>query len=166
MLSKKSCLLILLLVLILSGCSPLDEKTDPIDMTDRPIINNLWTVTDGITLRLEKDSYPPGTKCLTVTIENRTEFCVYYGYESTYEKYKDGQWYDYKPEVYGFSSLMIFTCDEYTTDSFTFYFTALEEEGHYRVTGCELRVAPFGTDYFDATAYPPYQFEFFISNQL
>jgi len=44
--------------------------------------DGVWTVTDGITLRLYQDSYPPGTTDMTLIGENRSDSVMIY----------DGSW--------------------------------------------------------------------------
>ena len=131
--------------------------------------NNLWTVTDGITLRLSQDSYLPGTTVMTLILENHSDSVMSYGQGWHFEKYINGKWCELKyKDNYGFT-MEGYTLNEY--DKQTFYVSAgiLSEPlgiGLYRVTGCELRVAAndenlsYGGDFVH---YPPYQLEFTIS---
>lgn len=91
------CSLMPLLVLTAVACSHSVE--------DEIIPNNLWTVTEGITLRLQQDSYPPNTSAMTLVLENRSDSVMMYGQGWSFEKYERGAWRTVEPrDNYGFTA--------------------------------------------------------------
>lgn len=136
---------------------------------DEIAVNNLWTVTDGITLRLAQDSYPPNPSTMTLILENRSDSVMLYGQGWSFEKSEGGSWRKLETKAnYGFT-MVGYSLYDHDKKTFAIWIDFLNEpldEGLYRVTGCSLRVAPddqnlsYGMDYVE---YPPYQLEFTVS---
>lgn len=154
-------MMVLSLILSVSACS--DDGASGI------VPRDLWTVTDGITLRLMQDSHPPGTAYMTVVLENHTDSAMIYGQSWTFEKYKNGAWQKLKTiENYGFTDLAytLYEHDKNTIKIGTWFLKKPLNAGLYRITGCSLRVAPSGKKLsyaWNYEEYPPYQLEFTVS---
>jgi len=156
---------ILFAFVFMTACYNRDGNSD----WENIIPNNLWTVTDGITLRLSQDSYLPGTAKMTLILENHSETIMRYGKGWSFEKYINGKWQEVKyKDNYGFT-LEGYELSEYNKTIFAITTDSLAEPlsvGLYRVTGCELRVSAdseiFSYD-GDFIEHPPYQLEFTVS---
>jgi len=168
---KKSIIFFIVLWLLftlvfMTACS--DRGADSSDWVDI-LPNNLWAVTDGITMRLSQDEYLPGTTEMTLILENRSDSVMSYGNGWVFKKYINGEWRELKCiDNYGFTMEGYELC-EYDKKTFpisTWFLSAPLDVGLYRVTGCNLRVAAdsenlsYDGDFVD---YPPYQLEFIIS---
>ena len=132
------------------------------------VLYDTWEVTDGITLHLLQDSYPPGTKTLTLVLENRSDNVMLYGEYLSFEKYENGAWQKVKTiKNYGFRAIgyTLFDHDKHTFTISTWFLKEPLSSGTYRVTGCSLRVArdaenlSGGGDNID---YPPYKLTFTV----
>jgi len=132
-------------------------------------LHNLWTVTDGITLRLLQDSYPPNTESMTLVLENRSDSVMAYGQGWSFEIFEDEEWQSLETvEEYAFTmeGYTLFDHDRKTFSIGTWLLKEPLSKGIYRVTGCSLRVAPDDQNLsysMDYTEYPPYQLEFVVS---
>jgi len=166
------------LIILLSSCS--DNNLSKAVDSDNPVSllstneqeapNNIWTVTDGITLRLVQDSYLPGTEAMTLILENRSDSVMSYGQGWSFEKNENGIWRELETiEDYAFTSEG-YTLYNRAKNTFTIPTWFLNEpfsEGLYRITGCTLRVAPDDENLSwegDNVDYPRYQLEFIISD--
>lgn len=130
---------------------------------------SVWEVNGDITLSLLQDTYPTGTKNLTLVLENRGTDVMLYGQGWSFQKLEDGQWLPVETiENYGFT-MEGYTLQPGQLAAFsigTWFLAQPLEAGYYRVTGCSLRVAAnrenlsYGGDYVDC---PPYQLEFLVA---
>ena len=130
---------------------------------------SIWSVTDGITLRLMQDSYPPGTSSMTMILENRSDSVMMYGEMLSFHEFKNGEWKELETiENYAFY-LIAYNLSDHDRQTFqigTWFLREPLSEGRYRVTGCSLTVYPDSESSWDntnSTEYPPYQLEFTIS---
>ena len=175
-LNMRKYLKILLLTLTLcltafTGCGAATEVYNR-EVYDREIygLNNLWTVRDGITLRLMQNSYLPGTETFTLVLENRSDYVMMYGDGWHFERYESGRWHKLETiENFGFTFLgyVLYDRDRRTRYLSTFMLKEPLKEGLHRVVGWgSLTVAKdyldFGWD-GDNVRYPPFVLEFFIS---
>ena len=131
--------------------------------------SNQWEVTEGITLHLLQDSYPPGTKSFTLVLENRSDNVMLYGLGWAFEKYENGEWKKVETIENISFPLIGYTLYGHSKNTLTIPTDFLKQSlssGIYRVTGCSLRVAPdsenlsYGGKYNE---YPPYQLVFTIA---
>ncbi len=130
---------------------------------------SVWEVNGDITLSLLQDTYPTGTKNLTLLLENRGTDVMLYGQGWSFQKLEDGRWLPVETiENYGFT-MEGYTLQPGQLAAFsigTWFLAQPLEAGYYRVTGCSLRVAAdgedlsYGGDYVDC---PPYQLEFLVT---
>ena len=148
-------LVFIIALLLLAGCgsiieglmqSPPQDAPEPDTAAGDAIApNNLWTVTDGITLRLLQDAYLPNAQTMTLILENRSDSVMSYGQGWSFEKHEDGEWRTLETiENYGFTleGYLLFDHDRKTFTIGTWFLNEPLSEGLYRVTGCSLRVAP------------------------
>ena len=134
------------------------------------VLNNFWTVTDGITIRLLQDHYPPNTSKMTLVLENNSDSVMMYGQGWSFEKYEDGVWRSLETiNSYGFFMLG-HTLNDHDRNTFPIWNGFLKEplnEGLYRVAGrWPLKIAPDVNSLNNnenIIEYPPYKLEFIIS---
>ena len=168
-----------LLVAALSGCVAGDSAGSSVgdaplawpSPRDETVLNNRWVVTDGITLRLSQDRYPPGELIMDVILENHSDSVLVYGTPVSFQKYDGSVWNDLDfKENYAFTAIAygVNAHDENTLTISTHCLREPLAAGLYRVTGCGLRVEPGGEspdDRWDNTVvYPPYQLEFIVAD--
>ena len=160
-------IIMLILSILFTGCGGVSGDTthktpDTVaQMSDRPpgseeLIepNNLWTVKDGITIRLKQDRYPPGTEIMTLIFENHTDSDYVYGFSWSIEKFEDGQWRELDTGDIPISwPALGYVLNAHDTATRTIQFMPQHERldvGFYRVSGI---------------AYSPYyQLEFVVSD--
>lgn len=148
---------------------PASEKAGAPEAAQPSQPASAWEVTEDITLSLLQDTYPTGTKNLTLILENRGTDVMLYGQGWSFQKLEDGQWLPVETiENYGFT-MEGYTLQPGQLAAFsigTWFLAQPLEAGYYRVTGCSLRVAAdeedlsYGEDYVDC---PPYQLEFLVA---
>ncbi|MCL1914716.1 MAG: hypothetical protein FWG10_12785 [Eubacteriaceae bacterium] len=129
--------------------------------------NNLWTVADGITLKLLQNSYPPNAKTMTLVLENRSDSVMFYGQGWYFERFTGGEWRRLKTtqKVFTMEGYLLSNRDRKTLPIKTGFLPF--REGLYRVTGYHpLSVAPDAGNLdhgMENVDYPPFQLEFFVS---
>jgi len=136
-------------------------------------VHTLWTVTDGVTLRLKQDSYPPDTETITLVLENHSDSVILYGQSCSFEKYENGKWSELEtvPDAsYSAAGNTLFDHDQCTLSISTDCLkTHPLSEGTYRLTGSALTAMPYDPVQLYGCGmrgqyYPPYQLEFTISD--
>ena len=128
--------LLVLLVAVSLFILRYDEKNEA-ELANNIIPNNLYVVSDNITLRLMQDYYPPDVDGITMILENNSDSVLKYGYGHYFEKYEDGSWITMEQGDVSFPAIEIIL-GEHETQTLYIPVVNLGEpfsEGLYRVCG-------------------------------
>jgi len=125
----RTIVLILIALFVVSSCS---------NGANKPA--HIWTVTEGITIRLESGTVPAGAEELVVIYENSTDnLTVNYASGVTIEKYEDGEWHGLKYiHAIGWSDMNKWLSPNSINEHTISQLSILEEplsSGRYRIRG-------------------------------
>ena len=169
---RTNVLLFLTVIIVLSACRAdikMYEPPEPEPQCPYAHImpKSVWTVKEGITIKLYQDRHPVGTTEMTIIFENNTSYILSHGIDigvPHLEKYLNGEWILYrsladKPTV----GLALWP---YEMKVFTAYITNKPDyygEGLYRLTHEWNFITFINNPSNYATKHPLFYLEFIIS---
>ena len=145
------------------GCSKKEEAS----ILDDVVPNSLWTVTDGITISLVQNIYPPGATSIEITLKNCTDYVLQYGQGFIIEKFENEVWRDVETvedQIVTDEGYILYSHDSAIFTIDTGFLRDPLKAGIYRITSRPLSVAQLDEmgAFHSWKNYPPFQLEFIV----
>ena len=172
-------LAVILIFPLISACSK--ETTNSIsDVTDEcskkekasilndVVPNSLWTVTDGITISLVQEVYPPGATTIEIALNNCTDYVMQYGQGVIIEKFENDIWRGVETvedQIITDEGYILYSHDSAIFTIDTGFLRDPLIAGIYRITSRPLSVAQMDESgaFHSWKNYPPFQLEFIVT---